>query len=206
MLKLYFIRHGETLSNLWHTLQGWSDTPLTPQGIQQGINLGKGLSKIPFLKIYSSTSERAYDTACYARGSRNLPILLQKGLKEMNFGLKETKINKFEHCHTYQQLILYPWDSLGGETIGMLSQRISKMIQQLVEENKQYDGNIMCVTHGISMLAALRFVDEAVYENCLSQGIRFGNCCVSVISWDQGRYRIEEINNMQYVEAGGKMK
>ena len=40
MLNLYFVRHGETLSNVWKTLQGWSDTPLTNLGIKQGKWLG----------------------------------------------------------------------------------------------------------------------------------------------------------------------
>ena len=114
MLKLYFIRHGETLSNTWHTLQGWSDTPLTANGIMQGKALGKGLADIPFLKAYTSTSERAYDTACYALGKRNLKPIMCRGLKEMNFGTLETKPNSFLGCETYIERVTYDWSSVGG--------------------------------------------------------------------------------------------
>ena len=78
MMYFYFVRHGETLSNIWHTLQGWSDTPLTEKGIAQGKALGRGLANTPFEKIYSSTSERAYDTACYIRGKRNMEITIDR--------------------------------------------------------------------------------------------------------------------------------
>lgn len=204
MLKLYFVRHGETLSNTLHTLQGFSDTPLTKAGIKQGNDLGKGLAKIPFLKIYTSTSERAYDTACYARGNRNLDIIMNKGLKEMNFGLKECQSNTFEGCETYIERVLYPWDSVEGENIDQLTLRIKKCMDDIVEDNRHLEGNIMCVSHGLSILAAIRNVDEMKYEECLHQEIRFGNCSVSVISWDNGIYKIEEINNESYVEEGGR--
>lgn len=206
MLNFYFIRHGETLSNTWHTLQGWSDTPLTNLGIQQGKNLGKGLREIPFLKIYSSTSERAYDTACYAKGEKDIDIIMYRGLKEMNFGLLETKSNTFKNCETYLERLFYPWDEVEGENMDMVCERMKHTIHQLVEENKHLDGNIMCVTHGISMLAAIQTVDNNVYEQCIRDETRFGNCCVSVIRWNQGIYQVLEVNNMEYVNKGGNVE
>ena len=32
---LYIMRHGQTLFNLQHKIQGWCDAPLTPLGITQ---------------------------------------------------------------------------------------------------------------------------------------------------------------------------
>ena len=32
---LYLMRHGQTLFNLQHKIQGWCDAPLTPLGIKQ---------------------------------------------------------------------------------------------------------------------------------------------------------------------------
>ena len=31
-MKLYFVRHGQTYLNKYKNMQGWSDTPLTPEG------------------------------------------------------------------------------------------------------------------------------------------------------------------------------
>ena len=32
---LYLMRHGQTLFNVEHKIQGWCDSPLTEQGIKQ---------------------------------------------------------------------------------------------------------------------------------------------------------------------------
>ena len=202
MLKLYFISHGETLSNTWHTLQGWSDTPLTANGIMQGKALGKGLADIPFLKAYTSTSERAYDTACYALGKRNLKPIMCRGLKEMNFGTLETKPNSFPGCETYIERVTYDWSSVGGETIDDLTNRMAHTLHEIITLNEDQHGNIMCVSHGLSILAAIRVVNESLYETLLRDETRFGNCCVTVISFENGKFKVEDVNNMTYVEKG----
>ena len=195
MLKLYFIRHGETLSNTWHTLQGWSDTPLTANGIMQGKALGKGLADIPFLKAYTSTSERAYDTACYALGKRNLKPIMCRGLKEMNFGTLETKPNSFLGCETYIERVTYDWSSVGGETIDDLTNRMAHTLHEIITLNEDQHGNIMCVSHGLSILAAIRVVNESLYETLLRDETRFGNCCVTLISFENGKFKVEEMLN-----------
>lgn len=203
MIRLYLVRHGETLSNLWHTLQGWSDTPLTAHGIAQGKALARGLKDIPFLKIYTSTSERAYDTACYARGERKQEIIMCRGLKEMNFGTLETKPNDFEGCETYLQRIQYRWKAYGGENLEEVIHRMEKTLYQMLEENQGQNGNILCVSHGISILAALHTADKNVYEECLKNEVRFGNCSVSILAYEEGRFTVECVNSMEYVTKGG---
>ena len=40
-MKLYFLRHGQTYLNKYKKMQGWSDTPLTPEDLAtytQAIN------------------------------------------------------------------------------------------------------------------------------------------------------------------------
>ena len=38
---LYLMRHGQTLFNLQHKIQGWCDSPLTELGIKQAKVVGK---------------------------------------------------------------------------------------------------------------------------------------------------------------------
>lgn len=38
---LYLMRHGQTLFNLQHKIQGWCDSPLTELGIKQAKVAGK---------------------------------------------------------------------------------------------------------------------------------------------------------------------
>ena len=38
---LYLMRHGQTLFNMQHKIQGWCDAPLTQLGIEQAKIAGK---------------------------------------------------------------------------------------------------------------------------------------------------------------------
>lgn len=203
MIRFYFVRHGETFSNLWHTLQGCSDTPLTENGIAQGKALGQGLAETPFLRIYTSTSERAYDTACLVRGDRSQDIIMCRGLKEMNFGMLETKPNTFPGCETYLQRLHYPWRDVGGENMEDVQQRMGRTMHTILEEVKGMDGNLLCVSHGIAILAALYSADQRIYEECLQNEIRFENCSVTIIAVANGQYSVECVNSLEYVTKGG---
>ena len=61
---LYLMRHGQTLFNVEHKIQGWCDSPLTELGIKQAEIAARYFddNKITFDHCYASTSERACDT------------------------------------------------------------------------------------------------------------------------------------------------
>ena len=80
--KLYLMRHGETLFNTQHKIQGWCDTPLTENGKRQALRakayfLKKG---IIFDHAYCSTSERTEDTLKLVS---SLPYVRLKELKDL---------------------------------------------------------------------------------------------------------------------------
>ena len=64
MITIYLMRHGQTYFNLWHKIQGWTDSPLTEEVIKQAKEIGRYFreNNINSDKGYSSTSERASDT------------------------------------------------------------------------------------------------------------------------------------------------
>ena len=43
---LYLMRHGQTLFNLQHKIQGWCDAPLTELGIKQAQSASEYFKKI----------------------------------------------------------------------------------------------------------------------------------------------------------------
>lgn len=63
-LTIYFVRHGQTDTNVQGLMVGQSGSPaLTETGKDNAHKLGEGLSNIRFDAAYSSELERAYDTA-----------------------------------------------------------------------------------------------------------------------------------------------
>ena len=89
-MKLYLMRHGETLFNTQKRVQGWCDSPLTENGILQAEQPSSTLQERYFFDaVYSSTQERATDTAKIVAPDYSVTQL--KGIKEMNFGSFEAQ-------------------------------------------------------------------------------------------------------------------
>ena len=114
--KLYLMRHGETLFNTQERVQGACDSPLTDLGIQQALLAKDYLNSIWFDSVYSSTQERATDTAKLVSGQSQVTQL--KGIKEMNFGEFEAQpeflLPKFRVGANSFEDLLVPF---GGEDI-----------------------------------------------------------------------------------------
>ena len=65
-MKVYFVRHGQSVNNVRGVWTGWMDVDLTEQGISDAKVAGDFLKGIKFDKVYSSDLKRAVDTAKYA--------------------------------------------------------------------------------------------------------------------------------------------
>lgn len=89
---IYFVRHGQTLLNKYHRIQGWIDGPLTEKGVQDAKSAGDRLKDIPFTKAYCSDAIRAQRTAAYIleRNSGNVQhATIDTAFREENFGYFE---------------------------------------------------------------------------------------------------------------------
>lgn len=62
MTKIYVVRHGRTYLNKYHRLQGWSDAPLIPEGVEGAHVMGQALADYDFDLAASSDLKRASDT------------------------------------------------------------------------------------------------------------------------------------------------
>jgi broad specificity phosphatase PhoE len=80
-LRLYLIRHGETLSGR-HT--GRTDVPLTRNGEDEARELGKQLGAIPFAHVLTSPLKRARQT-CELVGVEKAPEM-EPDLAEWDYG------------------------------------------------------------------------------------------------------------------------
>lgn len=52
-INVYFVRHGQTYLNLYHRMQGWSDSPLTEKGLADAARAGQALAKVDFDYAFS---------------------------------------------------------------------------------------------------------------------------------------------------------
>lgn len=143
--KIYLMRHGQTLFNLQERIQGWSDSPLTPEGIEQAKQAGRFLKEhgYRFDSLYCSTSERASDTLELVTGRTDYQRI--KGLKEMHFGrfegmpedLHPEASRRGGHGDYYAQH--------GGESQKEASERVFQAVSAIVKEDPAE--NILMVSH-----------------------------------------------------------
>lgn len=95
MVRLYFVRHGETEYNIKHVVQGWCNSPLTELGIHQADVVGIKLSDVAFQLAFSGDLGRQKETAdriLSHNKNRFVPSLnVDEGLREIHFGCFEEK-------------------------------------------------------------------------------------------------------------------
>lgn len=84
---LLFIRHGQTSWNVEHLLPGQlPGIELTEMGREQAARLGEALRVLPITAIISSPLERARVTTEYIADQRDLPVLLDDDLMDIEIG------------------------------------------------------------------------------------------------------------------------
>ncbi|KXY32495.1 phosphoglycerate mutase [Bacillus cereus] len=223
-VELYLVRHGKTMLNTTDRVQGWADAPLTKDGVEVAEYLGKGLKGVKFEKAYSSDSGRAIETAKIVlnqSGNKDMNINQSKNLREACFGEFEGELN-----HTFHEKLAeannmtleeftnnFDVDimlntaakidkSKQAESTEVVSKRVKKEIDKLVAEvAEDGGGNALVVSHGISLMALLYTISPESLNN-LDGGL--ANASVSKVTYKDGKYKVESVNDMSYVEKGKK--
>lgn len=203
-VTLYFVRHGETQYNVEKRIQGFCDSPLTERGIFQAKSVGKGLSDINFKAAYSSDSQRVLDTAKYAIGNRDIPLIVDPRLKEMNFGVLESLIEEEifnQHGNILERLFSFKDLNVSapeGESYIQLFTRTTNAVADIIKKHALDGGNILIFSHGITIgnyiLQVTQSQEYSVHENC----------SVSVVSYINGQSKVEKIADTHYREKGNK--
>lgn len=87
MTTLYFVRHGQTIWNQAHRMQGFKNSPLTSIGLAQADQLGQYLATDSTItRLLVSPSPRAQQTAAHLNASLHKPILTVPEFQELNMG------------------------------------------------------------------------------------------------------------------------
>ncbi|KRK87303.1 phosphoglycerate mutase [Levilactobacillus koreensis JCM 16448] len=88
-VTIYLTRHGETTGNVMGRVQGWSDFPLTSNGVAVANNLGRGLKGKTFKVAYAGNLTRQQVTAKQAlkySGNKKVKVNTSKYLREGGYG------------------------------------------------------------------------------------------------------------------------
>lgn len=186
MLKIFLTRHGETEWNIQKRMQGWSDSNLTENGVQNALALGKRLKEVTYEAIYTSPSGRTVATSKLIKGERDIPLIMDKRLKEIHLGDWEgqtstdiEKLNPIEFHLFWNSPNLYR--PISGESFTELQQRVLEVLNFIRDQHPS--GNILIVTHAVVLKTILAFFKRYPLEKLWDPPFIHGTS-LSIIEWD----------------------
>jgi len=169
-MKMYMIRHGESMANAERLHAGWSQTPLSPKGEKEARQLTELLKGYTFCKVYSSDLLRAIQTKEIALP--NSGVILSGLLREINVGELAGKSSQECLCQYGER---YPADkavrdfrAYGGENSEMHLARVNEFMDKAA---KQDSGDIAVFCHEGTIRCALKLACDSdayrrVLKNC----------------------------------------
>lgn len=146
-LTIYVARHGQTDWNREGRIQGGTDNALNATGREQAATLGHTLVDVRLDAVYTSSHQRARQTAAVFEG--RAPIIPLDELRERFFG-------KFEGANEKDPAIVADWnkrrfnwtdDMQAGESLESQSRRAEAALRRIRERHKDGD-TILIVAHG----------------------------------------------------------
>lgn len=191
-MKLYLIRHGETVYNAAKRCQGWCDVRLSENGEAQAKELGENIKDINFDRIIVSDLERTKQTARLVFGD-NADFELDGRLREINNthfagryskDLREEYGEKFIYASRH-----FDYGELGGESWESLKARTGEFLNSL-KEDKGSD-KVAAVTHGGTIYAIL---SNVFGFRATGKLIHAKNCSVTVLDLKDGAWRLALYN------------
>ena len=139
-MKILFVRHGQTNLNNPRRMQGISDLELNDIGKEQANKIRKTMEdkKIDF--IITSPLKRAIQTAEIINFNINKEIIIDKRIKEMNYGALEGELYRKDYWN-----MDYDYKSINGENISEFQDRIYNFIEDI--KIKYKEKNVLIVAH-----------------------------------------------------------
>jgi broad specificity phosphatase PhoE len=187
-LRLYFLRHGETVYSQRGAYCGTTDPDLTPEGQQMAQAFADAYGKAyRWQAVYVSPMQRAWQTVqpfCQATG---LAMRIADGLSEIDYGAWENREQedvKNHHQQDYVHWMTEPaWNPpTHGETAIEVASRAMPVIAEIKAEIN--DGNMLVVSHKATIriiLCSLLGIDMGRYRDRIDAPaasisvIRFGD-------------------------------
>jgi broad specificity phosphatase PhoE len=195
--RLYLIRHGETLANQKHLLQGASDGELTDEGRSQIEQLGRHMAHFQIDKIISSDLTRAYLTGAAIAKHLGLEVEISPLVREWDCGVWDGRTQK-EFLEMIEQLDggIATFEPEGGETMAQVQQRASDFLAKILSEDR--GKTIAVCSHGDFIRMLLSCMLE-IHSNQASLFF-FDNASYSLFEHDGKRWRAIFINRLPSLE------
>ncbi|MBI2041953.1 MAG: 2,3-diphosphoglycerate-dependent phosphoglycerate mutase [Candidatus Nealsonbacteria bacterium] len=182
MAKLILLRHLKSQWNLENKFSGWTDVPLSKEGIESAKNISDKLSGVKIDKVYTSPLIRNRETTSLILenlGKKDLSIVVDKALDERNYGRLQG-LNKDEVKKQYgeEQVKLWrrSWEEAPpeGESLKDVYERAVSFFKEHIEKDLKSGKNILVVASHNSLRALVKYIENIPDEKIINLEITYG--------------------------------
>lgn len=197
-MRIYFIRHGETDTNVSGKLHSSGDLrELNETGIEQMKKVSGVLKKVEIERIYSSKEKRAVESAKILSDVIGKPVIQIEGMQERNWGEFTGKpwseVAKVLEPMSLQER--YEYIPENGESWREFEERLIKTLNKIVYDNN--GGNIAIVTHGGAIRALMPYLLGTGREE--SYKYDPDNASITVFDLKKGKFYPVVVNDLSHL-------
>jgi len=198
-MKLFCVRHGETLYNLAGRIQGQSDSELSPLGRRQCQAAAEALKGLECDALVASPLLRARESAQIIAEKLGLEVRLDPRLMEINAGIFQghdwTEINeKFPQEAAGWRSQDPDFKIPGGESRRELMERSGAALESIRQSDSQC---AIVVAHGGSLSAAFKALLEVPAGR---NPFRLQNGSISIGAWES-EFKLLSLNETAHLHG-----
>jgi len=190
MTHFVIIRHGETLWNREHRIQGQLDSGLSPTGIAQAVACGRALQGMGVQRLVVSDLGRTVQTATPIAQATGLKMELDARLRERHFGIfqaltPEEIQQKYPADYARWQSREPEFAMQGGESLVVFRARLAACLEEIAAQGA---AKVAIITHGGALDALYRIATGTPYST--PRDWPLSNASINEIIIENGQWRV----------------
>lgn len=199
---IYYVRHGQTRSNITKHYMGWSAEDMDDTGYEQVHRLSDRLARIPLSAIYTSPLRRTLSTAeIIAKPHRLKPEIVED--------IAEIRTGDWQGLHSDEIKRRWPelWrqsriDPSGitlpnGESFKQITERAVRAFKRMAEANA--GKQMVVVTHDVVIRVTAAYVLGV--SNSIYRRLEINNASITTMWINEGNLKLITLNDVAHLEV-----
>ena len=198
-IRIILVRHGETVQNARHIIQGHLPGILSKKGREQAKKVAEYLKKEKLDRIYVSDLKRTRDTAkAIIKFHPRVPVIYDPRLREQNYGIYQGKASgTMDEAVRKRRIPYHLYTPRGGESIVDVQNRVIQFLHDILSEKGLK--TVLLVTHGGPMTRMLMHLERAHEEQYINY--RHANTGVTILEFDRKqKHKISVLNSTKHLD------
>lgn len=192
------VRHGQTIKNEIGIIHNHPDqSPLNEEGRQWSLLAARALARLSVSLLFSSTEERARQTADIISQEIRLPVSFSDKLVERNWGIYEGRpwdeVHRLLKGMTVNQR--YNYLPPGGESWRQMAERAGGFLAEICKRN---DGaTIVAITHGGVIRAMIPYLSGLPREESFKYNLK--HLSFTIFNFEKDHFTLKEANRVEHL-------